>query len=202
MAAYRLKPLALALVCTGLLAACSGEPARDRVTLRVEEAPDYMQPAGERSSQALVLSDAAIETVAELETIIESNSLRQLSRFAASQPGFISNFAGASHQDHWDLLRRTGFDPILRLEGLLDGPYGVKLVAGETWYVWPALAALELEALQPQRLNFSQRARLEELVGESGIAQIRNGSGYPGIRTAISSDGRWLYFVHEMTSEE
>ena len=100
------------------------------------------------------------------------------------------------------MLRRTGFDPILRLEELLAGPYGTKSVAGETWYVWPALAALEPEELKPERLNFSQRARLEELVGESGIAQIRNGSGYPGIRTAIAQDGRWLYFVHEITGEE
>lgn len=202
MAADGLKRLIGALLCGGLLAACNGEPARDRVTLQVEEAPDYMQPTGEPASEPLELSSAARQTVADLRAIIESNSLSQLARYADRQQGFISNFAGASHRDHWDLLRRTGFDPILRLEGLLNGPYGVKSVAGETWYVWPALAALEPEELQPERLNFSQRARLEELVGESGIAQIRNGSGYPGIRTAIAQDGRWLYFVHEITGEE
>lgn len=190
------------LLSAVLVSACDPHPARDEVMLRIEEAPDYMH-TGERSNHGPPSMTSAVEsTIRRLQDIIDSNSLRQLTRFAERQPGFISNFAGASHAEHWDLLRRTGFDPILRLEDLLDGPYATKSVAGETWYIWPELAALEPEQLQPERLNFSQRARLQELVGDSGIAQIRQGSGYPGIRTAISADGRWLYYVHEVTGEE
>lgn len=194
--------LIASIVLIAGLAACGEERAREKVMLQVEQAPEYMAPSREPIAARTALSAPAQKTIGELRAIIESNSLRQLTRLAGSQPGFVSNFAGASHGDHWDLLRRTGFDPILRLEELLDGPYGVKMVAGETWYVWPELAALEPEALLPERLNFSQRARLEELVGEAGIAQVRDGRGYPGIRTAIAEDGRWLYYVHEITGEE
>lgn len=198
----RLTTCLAGLVLLGLATACGREATQETVRLQVEAAPDYMQPATGDEVISTDLSEEARQTIAELEGIIESNSLSRLSRFADSEPAFLSNFAGASHRTHWDLLRRTGFDPILTLEKLFDGPYGVKSVSGETWYVWPELAALEPEGLQPERLNFSQRARLEELVGEAGIAEIRNGSGYPGVRTAIAEDGRWLYFVHETTSEE
>ena len=204
MDAYRLTSIRLltgAVLLAGLVA-CGEEDVREMVTLQVEQAPEYMLPSREPKGDRTALSAPAQEMIGQLRGIIESNSLRRLTRLAGSQPGFVSNFAGASHGDHWDLLRRTGFDPILRLEELLDGPYGVKMVAGETWYVWPDLAALEPEALLPERLNFSQRARLEELVGEAGIAQVREGRGYPGIRTAIADDGRWLYYVHEITGEE
>tara|TARA_B100000949_G_scaffold89396_1_gene79856 strand:+ start:276 stop:893 length:618 start_codon:yes stop_codon:yes gene_type:complete len=205
MAADRVGPFWRAaglLALAALVAGCSDELPREEVHLQVEKAPDYMMPDAGPDRGPAGLSDAAQSTMARLQDIIESNSLRRLTAFAEAQPGFVSNFAGASHSDHWDLLRRTGFDPILRLEELLAGPYGTKSVAGETWYVWPDLAALEPEALTPERLNFSQRARLEELVGETGIAQIREGRGYPGIRTAIAEDGRWLYYVHEVSGEE
>lgn len=204
MEAHRLTVVRLLLVgmLAACLVACGEDHARENVRLQVEQAPDYMFRAERADTGPIALSGPATATIAELDSIIERNSLRRLVQFAEAQPGFVSNFAGASHDDHWDLLRRTGFDPLLRLEDLLDGPYGVKAVAGETWYVWPELAALEPEALTPERLNFSQRARLEELVGEAGIAQIRQGRGYPGIRTAISEDGRWLYYVHEIAGEE
>lgn len=184
------------------LAACGGEDRSETVRLKVEAAPDYMRPGDGPEQATREISAEAQATIDELQRIIETNSLYQLARFAESEPTFLSNFAGASHREHWDLLRRTGFDPILTLEKLLDGPYGAKMVSGETWYIWPELAALDPAELQPQRLNFSQRARLEELVGDTGIAQIRNGEGYPGVRTAIAEDGRWLYFVHETEGEE
>ena len=53
----------------------------------------------------------------------------------------------------------------------------------------------------PERLSFADRARLLDLVGETGIARIRQGQGYPGVRTAIAEDGRWLYFVHQSEDE-
>ena len=186
----------LAVACLAI-AGCDGEAPRDTVRMQVEEVPDYMRETGAEQRQAPALSEAAQTTVDRLRGIIQTNSLYRLSQFADTHPGFISNFAGASHRAHWDLLRRTGFDPVLRMEDLLDGPYGVRDVGGETWYVWPALAALDSSELQPERLSFRQRARLEELVGEAGIAEIRNGGGYPGVRMAIAEDGRWLYYVHE-----
>ena len=191
-----------ACLATLLAGACERAVPQDSVRLHVERAPDYMRPDAAVVSQVEPLSEEAQTTIARLREIIESNSLYQLARFADAQPGFISNFAGASHREHWDLLRRTGFDPILRMEELLDGPYGTRTVGGHTWYIWPELAALDPDELQLERLNFRQRARLEELVGEAGIAEIRQGSGYPGIRMAISTDGRWLYYVHEMPNEE
>ncbi|WP_084396718.1 hypothetical protein [Henriciella aquimarina] len=197
-----IRTFALAALAVGGLAACEREAPRDTVRLQVEEAPDYMQPAGEAETETPELTDAARDTIEQLRAIINSNSIYRLARFAGQQEGFISNFAGASHRDHWDLLRRTGFDPVLRLNDLLNQPYGTKQVGGETWYIWPDLAALDRDALQPERLNFRQRARLEELVGDSGIAEIRAGSGYPGVRTAIAEDGRWLYYVHESENEE
>lgn len=203
MASSRIRHAKAGLMLAAMLvSACGQEPARDTVRLQVEEAPDYMQPDAVHESETAELTEEAKTTVGRLREIIETNSLYRLSRYADSQPGFISNFAGASHRAHWDLLRRTGFDPILRMEDLLDGPYGTRTVGGETWYVWPDLAALDASDLRPERLNFRQRARLEELVGETGIEKIRQGSGYPGVRMAIASDGRWLYYVHETQSED
>ena len=118
-------------------------------------------------------------------------------RLADAEESFVSNFAGEAHRVHWDLLRRTGFDPVAKLGGLLDGPYGTRQVGDQIWYIWPDFAALEADQLLPERLTFTDRARLRELVGEPGLARIRNGEAYPGVRTAIAGDGDWLYFVHE-----
>jgi hypothetical protein len=204
MDTHRLRLLSLlaAVSCLAFGAGCERDPPYDSVRLQVGEAPEYMHPTTKADAGQIALSEGAEATIAELRSIIDRNSLSQFARYADRQPGFMSNFAGASHRDHWDLLRRTGFDPLARLEELLDGPYGVKSVAGDTWYIWPELAALEPDQLRPERLNFSQRARLEELVGEAGIERVRQGSGYPGIRTAISTEGRWLYYVHETPGEE
>jgi len=99
------------------------------------------------------------------------------------------------------LLRRTGFDPLLRLGALLDDPYQTRQVGDETWYIWPDFAAMDADELVLERLNFTDRARLRALVGDPGLDRIRDGQGYSGIRTAIAEDGRWLYFVHETVEE-
>ncbi len=88
-----------------------------------------------------------------------------------------------------------------QLEQLLSGPYGTRKVGDEVWYIWPDLAARMPEDLQPERLSFSERARLRDLIGEAGLQRIRDGQRYPGVRTAISETGRWLYFVHESEDE-
>lgn len=144
------------------------------------------------------LTDAVATTVAELRDIAGKGRLRALARRADAEEGFLSNFGGERHLTHWDILRRTGVDPNAKLIELLDEPYALQRVGEETWYVWPDLAAKRPEELIPEKLSFKDRARLNDLVGEVGVEQVRSGSGYPGFRTAMSEDGRWLYFVHEV----
>jgi hypothetical protein len=166
----------------------------------VDAAPAVTAPI-EAEQTLRPLTPEVEEKIAEIRDVLERNSMSRLVRLANAEDSFISNFAGESHRVHWDLLRRTGFDPLLRLGALLDGPYGTLQVGDQTWYVWPDFAALETEDLVPARLDFADRARLRELVGEIGLERIRAGETYPGIRTAIAEDGRWLYFVHETVQE-
>ncbi|MEM1152155.1 MAG: hypothetical protein AAGI03_16695, partial [Pseudomonadota bacterium] len=125
------------------------------------------------------------------------NSLRSLARRADAEPAFISNLGGADHLRHWDLMRRTGFDPNLKLMELFELPHGTRRVGTETWYIWPDLAARSTAELAPDRLSFQDTARLRALIGEQGIEQIAEGRSYPGVRTAISETGAWRYFLHE-----
>ncbi len=186
----------------GLLTACGQAPETETVRLRVEAAPDLLRPPAETAPELPELSEPVSDKIADIRAILDANSLSRLSRLANRETAFISNFSGEAHRAHWDLLRRTGFDPLMQLTTLLDGPYGVKKVGDDLWYVWPDLAALEPDELVPERLSFSDRARLLELVGEQGIERVRDGQGYPGVRTAFSQDGRWLYFVHQTEDEE
>lgn len=148
------------------------------------------------------LTEAVEETRAAILDAAERGSLSRLSRFARTQEGFVSNFGNSNHFRHWDLLRRTGVDPNRQLRELFETPYGVRKVGEETWYVWPDLAALDPDELLPERLSFRDRARLRTLVGESGIEAIREGRSFPGVRTAIASDGRWVYFLQDANETE
>ena len=179
-----------------VLAACGGDDGTPRVRVAVDAAPAVTAPI-EVEQTLRPLTPKVEAKVVEIRAVLERNSMSRLVRLANAEDSFISNFAGESHRVHWDLLRRTGFDPLLRLGALLDGPYGTLQVGDQTWYVWPDFAALETEDLVPARLDFADRARLRELVGDVGLERIRAGESYPGIRTAIAEDGRWLYFVHE-----
>ncbi|MEM8616847.1 MAG: hypothetical protein AAGF20_07915 [Pseudomonadota bacterium] len=191
---------AFAAVC---LASCSPDSASDpTLRLAVDAAPAITQPTDTVvEPEAPLLSPSAEAKIEQIRTILARNSLSRLVRLADSEPSFVSNFSGQSHRVHWDLLRRTGFDPLAQLEQLLDGPYAVRTVGEQAWYIWPDLAALEPEALKPERLSFADRARLQALIGDAGLESIRQGQAYPGIRTAIAEDGRWLYFVHEREDE-
>ncbi len=185
-----------------ILAACGGAPEDPpSVRMMIEAAPTQVPaPTGPVVIEQS-LSDLAQGKVETIRAIVQRNSLARFSRLADAEPSFVSNFAGESNRVHWDLLRRTGFDPLAQIELLLNGPYATRVVGDEKWYIWPDLAALDPVDLVPERLSFSDRARLLELVGETGIARIRRGQGYPGVRTAIAEDGRWLYFVHETEDE-
>lgn len=190
--------LGLALILT--LAACGDSDGTPRVRMMVNAAPAVTTPV-EVEETITPLTESVDAKIADIREILERNSLSRLVRLANAEDNFVSNFAGESHRVHWDLLRRTGFDPLMRLEALLDGPYGTRQVGDQTWYIWPDFAARNAEDLLPERLDFADRARLRELVGDTGLDRIRDGESYPGIRTAIADDGRWLYFVHETVQD-
>ncbi|MEZ6012377.1 MAG: hypothetical protein R3C08_10960 [Hyphomonas sp.] len=172
---------------------------------QAEEAPVYPPETLSQTPQApdpVVIPDAVAATRDEILKHARNGSLAGLSRVARDSEGFVSNFGGEAHRDYWDLMRRIGIDPNLKLRTLLDLPVGMREVDGVKWYVWPDLAAKNAEDLIPEKLSFRDRKRLRDLVGEDGIAEIRAGKGYPGMRTAIAEDGRWVYFVLGQDGEE
>lgn len=186
----------LGLISIILLAACGGRDGSPTVRLEVDAAPAVTAPV-EIEVAIPALPEAVDSKISAIRDVLARDSLSRLVRLADAEESFVSNFAGEPHRVHWDLLRRTGFDPLAKLGGLLDGPYGTRQVGDQTWYIWPDFAALEADELLPEKLNFTDRARLRDLVGEPGLARIRAGEDYPGVRTAIAQDGDWLYFVHE-----
>lgn len=179
-----------------LLAGCSGEtgPASPPDAILIE-------PQAEPVPQRIAtneLPQPVLDTRAALLDIAEADSLRRLARFADSQPGFLSSLSDTrGHFDHWDLMRRTGFDPNIHLPALFAEDPGIYRTEDETWYVWPAIAARSARELHPDRLGAGDLAELRRRVGEDGLERIRGGAAYPGVRTAISETGRWLYFLHE-----
>lgn len=148
------------------------------------------------------LSEAALAKQAEILEMTGRDSLRRFARLADASDGFISNFAHSDHYGHWSLLRRTGVDPMRQIERLFELRHAERKVGDETWYIWPDFAAMKPADLLPERLDFQDRARLLELVGEEGVANIRAGEGYTGIRTAISASGRWIYYLHDTDQSE
>ncbi|MBD3771344.1 MAG: hypothetical protein IE925_14520 [Rhodobacterales bacterium] len=177
------------------VAACSPAPAE----------PVYPPESLSQDPQApepVVIPDAVAATRDEMLTYAQRGSLSGLSRLARENEGFVSNLGGEEHREYWDLMRRIGVDPNRKLRALMELPVGVREVDGVKWYVWPDLAAKNAEDLIPEKLSFRDRKRLQDLVGEDGIAKIRDGKGYPGMRTAITEDGHWVYFVLGQDGEE
>ena len=158
--------------------------------------PDASLREAPSRPELVALSEAAEAKRMRLYEAAETGRMTPLARIANAEPGFISNIGGETHISYWTLLRRTGADPGGTLLALFSQPHAVKVVGDETWYIWPDLAALAPEDLIPEKLDFQDRARLLELVGEDGIARIRAGNPYPGLRTAIAEDGRWVYFIY------
>lgn len=182
-----------ALMAAVLLAACS--QAEPEVVVRLPPAPDERFTEPPAPPAPVEISRAAARKKEELLLHAARGSLRGLAETASENPDFKSNVGGQDHLQFWDLLRRTGVDPNRKLRDLFEQPAGLREIDGERWYVWPDLAAKDPSDLIPEKLSFQDRRRLEELIGEDGIARIRAGEGYPGIRTAIAEDGTWIYYV-------
>ena len=192
----RWRSALLAVAALGLAACSRGgdEPLPAIPEESLTQAPVAPEP--------VEMTEDVSDTRETLLRYARAGSLGGLSRTAAASDGFISNFSGQPHKDFWDLLRRTGLDPNLKLRQLLDEPVGVREVDGERWFVWPDLAARDATDLIPEKMSFQDRKRLKELIGEDGIALIRAGKGYPGMRTAIAEDSRWVYFVLGLDGED
>ncbi len=189
-----------ALIAAFVLATCS--PAEEEVVLALPPAPDDRFTEVPEAPQVVEVSRAAAKTRDELIHEATKGSLRGLGVIASRNPEFKSNVGGQSHDRFWDLLRRTGVDPNRKLRELFEQPAGLREIDGQRWYVWPDLAAKDAADLIPEKLTFQDRRRLEELIREDGIAKIRAGEGYPGMRTAIAEDGTWIYFVLGQDGEE
>ncbi|MCB9972401.1 MAG: hypothetical protein H6847_12895 [Hyphomonas sp.] len=192
----RFAAMAAALVLGAGLAACApaaeeGPPLPPETMTQDPEVPAPVKlPAKVTATRDEILAYA------------KRGSLSGLARFADRNDGFVSNLEGTPNREFWDLLRRTGIDPNMKLQALLDQPAGKRDVDGETWYIWPDLAAKNPEDLIPEKLSFQDRKRLTDLIGEDGVAAIREGQAYPGMRTAITQSGRWVYFVLGSDGEE
>lgn len=187
--------LMLAVWLTLLLAGC-GQPANSS-----SAPPDESLLATPETPEQPPLTEDVEATLTELHRIIAADSIRQLARFAATQDNFQSNLGGAETFRHWDLMRRTGFNPTTQLQSVLAEPYGTLNVDGETWFVWPYLDAIQTADLTPSRMSAAARADALRLLGETGLARLDGQSGYPGVRTAISESGTWHYFLHEPENE-
>jgi hypothetical protein len=196
-----MRSASLALILAGLIAAACSQ-AEPEVVLTLPPVPDERLAQPPQPPPPVEVSDAAERTRDELLREAGKGSLRGLAVIAARNPDFRSNVGGQDHQQFWDLLRRTGVDPNRKLRELFDQPVGVREIDGQRWYVWPDLAAMDAADLIPEKLSFQDRRRLEELIREDGIARIRAGEGYPGMRTAIAEDGTWIYFVLGQDGEE
>jgi len=164
------------LLATLILASCGGEAAEERVV------PDITHVETPLQQIAPELSAEVKDMQARILEVTDKDSLRRFARLADEGPNFVSNFEGSDHFAHWSLLRRTGVDPLRQVEALFKDRHGVRTVGSEVWYIWPYFAAMPREDLAPEQLDFQDKAKLLELVGEDGLAHIRAGGAYPGVR--------------------
>lgn len=195
-----LRRIASALLSAGVLAACGAPSPPEAQSTPAGPAPVSATPAPDPLPSDL--TQQAIEMQDRILSITGRDSLRRFAELADQTPGFASNFDGIDHFHHWSLLRRTGVDPLRKIEDLFTLPYGVREVGAEIWYIWPDFAAMDSDDLVPERLSFQDRVRLQELIGEEEVDQLRATGVYPGLRTAISDTGRWIYYVNDIGQSE
>jgi len=196
------EPLILgALALT--LAACGGAPEAETDTETNVLTPVEVPLAAPPEQAAPTPFTPAVQTkIDRLLKITSNGQITPIIREAEGEESFQSNFGGQPVSQHWLLLRRIGVDPPTKLREVLAQPYATKQVGDEVWYIWPDFAALPAADLIPEKLSFQDRARLRVLIGETGIAKIEAGETYPGVRTAIADNGRWVYFIHNVDNPE
>lgn len=180
-----------------VLVACGRqEPPPDQIDpVIVDTPPVVLEAPTELTEDARFMQE-------QILSITAKDSLRRFAELADETPGFASNFQGLGHYEHWSLLRRIGVDPMGKIEDLFALPFGVRQVGKEYWFIWPDFAALDEAELMPQRLSFQDRSRLRALIGEDGMQSLQQGGVFPGLRTAISDKGRWVYYVNDIGQGE
>ena len=104
----------LGLISIVLLAACGGRDGSPTVRLEVEAAPAVTAPV-EVEAVIPALPETVEAKISAIRDVLARDSLSRLVRLADAEESFVSNLAGEPHRVHWDLLRRTGFDPLLPL---------------------------------------------------------------------------------------
>ncbi|MAP95303.1 MAG: hypothetical protein CMK07_10170 [Ponticaulis sp.] len=180
------------------LAACDLSEKIDTQPLReASSTPAPVVEDGAESDDINALPEAVMAKRDEILTVLEMDSIRRLVNLADEYDAFRSNYGDLRHYDHWYILKRAGIDPILATKIILAEPYGVKDFGAEKYYIWPAFAARSVEDLDFSRLSFSERVRLQELLGEDGLARLQAGESYPGFRLAIRQDGTWVYLLQD-----
>ena len=148
-----------------------------------------------------------IET--EAEKLVDMDKVQTLARERTEQNGiiFIDEIDKIASREggHGPEVSREGVqrDILPIVEGsTVNTKYGpvrtdhILFIAAEAFHV------AKPSDLIPEKLSFQDRRRLEELIGADGIARIRAGEGYPGMRTAISEEGVWIYFVLGQDGED
>lgn len=172
------------------------DPQRPEVVEPVPESDLAEAPAIE-SADVDALPDAVAAKRDQILETADMDSIRRLVYLADDYDGFRSNYGDIAHYDHWYILKRAGIDPIVAVREILSEPYGVKDFGAEKYYIWPAFASRRPEDLDFSRLTFAERARLQELIGDDGIARVEAGEPYPGFRLAIRQDGIWVYLLED-----
>lgn len=195
--AFGWKILLLAAGASLLLSGCdlsdkieANDRADNETIVKIEDDKDVVAPVGQ-------LPEAVVAKRDEILEMLQSGSIRTMVRFVDKEPNFRSNFGGRSHYEHWYLMKRAGLDPMEKTIRIFQEPYGVKDFGAEKYYIWPELATRTSEDLDFSRLTFKERATLQELIGDAGIERLRKGESYPGFRTAIREDGRWVYLLQD-----
>lgn len=190
----RAQVFAAALVAVSLMVpgACGGSGPNEE---RLDESAERPVSSVSREMPPTELTEAALATRDRIIEVAETRSQRRLARLASEFEGFQSNFGGADHFAYWYNRRRMGSSPNEAIVAIFDEPFAVREVGEEYWYIWPDLATIDPEGFTLEQLSFRDRARLEQLIGERGVGALLQGEPYPGYRTAITSSGRWVYFV-------
>lgn len=91
----------------------------------------------------------------------------------------------------WRDLETSGDTPMAAMLTVLHMSPGTLEVAGELYYVWPAVAALD----DWSQATEEQRRELEARFGSEAVTGWDQFGAYVGYRVGITEDGRWSFFV-------